>query len=278
MSLGPGSVSACVVVRNEERAIEACLRSLDGVVDEIVLVHSGPCSDATLDIAARFGARVFVASDGGHGEHNTPLAYTHAHGEWLLNVDADERLSPELRAALPSLVRDPEVAGYAFIWPLWDGERPITTRGPYKTVLMRRVRTSMLGLIHQPERIDGPVRRVPLRLEHEPKFPEFSLVQLRRKWWPWARVQARAYMGSLDGVPRFRMPDDVRWSRRRRVVNALSPLMVVPAALHTFVFVLRAEGGNLGVRHGLRYATFQALYRGMVTFEVARLRYGRRRG
>ena len=276
MTLGPGSVSACLVVRDEEASIERCLRSVEGVVDEIVLVHSGPCHDRTLDIAARYGARVIVGEDGGHGEYNTPVAYAHARGEWLLNLDADEALSDELRAALPSLVADRDVAAYAFIWPLWDGRRPMSDRGPYKTVLMRRGATRMLGVIHQPELIEGPVKQVPLRLDHRPRHPEFSLAHVRGKWRGWARLQARAYLSDLDGVPRFRLAPELRWSRRRRIANALAPVMIVPAALHTFVFVLRAEGGNLGPRLGLRYALWQAAYRGLVTFEVARLRYGRR--
>lgn len=49
--LGEHSISACLVVRNEEAVIERCLESLAGVVDEIVLVHDGECEDRTLEIA-----------------------------------------------------------------------------------------------------------------------------------------------------------------------------------------------------------------------------------
>ena len=54
--LGPGSISACIVARNEEALIDRCLDSLDGVVDEVVLVHSGPCEDRTIEIAHTCGA------------------------------------------------------------------------------------------------------------------------------------------------------------------------------------------------------------------------------
>ena len=48
-----GSVSACLVVRNEGKMIDRCLRSLAAVADEIVLVHDGECEDDTLEIGAQ---------------------------------------------------------------------------------------------------------------------------------------------------------------------------------------------------------------------------------
>jgi glycosyltransferase involved in cell wall biosynthesis len=274
--LPPGSISACLVVRNEETVIERCLDSLRGAVDEIVLVHSGSCEDRTLEIAARYGCRIFEAEDGGHGERNTPLAYQRARGEWLLNIDADEFLSGELRSRLLALTEDPETDGYAFLWRLWDGRRYITDTGPYKLVLFRRSKTRMVGLIHAPERVAGRVREVPLHLEHRPSPDGFALRTLATKWRRSARIQAREYTSDLSGVPRFNCPGELRWSRRRRIANRLSPLLVLPAALHTFAYVLRAERDHLRPGERLKYAAINALYRGMVTAYVARFVYLRR--
>jgi glycosyltransferase involved in cell wall biosynthesis len=271
--LGPGSISACIVARNEEAVIERCLRSLEGVVDEIVLVHSGSCGDRTLEIAARYGCRILEAPDGGYGERNRPLAYERARGEWLLGLDADEFLSPELAARLRELARDPEVGGYAFVWPLWDGRRYRSATGPYKTVLFRRDRTRMIGLIHAQPRVEGPVREVPLVLEHRPSEDPFTLRTLATKWRRYARVQARQYTSDLDGIPRFNYPGELRWSRRRRIANRLSPLWVLPAALHTFVFILRTERRHLNPLENLRYAALSAVSRALVTAYVARFVY-----
>ena len=271
--LGENSISACVVVRNEEQVIGRCLQSLDGVVDEVVLVHSGQCTDRTVEIAERHGCRILVGPDGGHGEHNTPLAYEHARGEWLLNLDADEYLSAGLRARLRELVSEPGVNGYAFIWPVWDGRRYLTRTGPYKLVLFRRSATRMVGLIHSPERVEGEVREVPLVLEHRSAYDPYALSTVATKWRRWARVQAREYLGDLGGVPAFGYPGPLRWSRRRRLQNALAPLLVLPAALHTFGYVLRVERRHLPGYQLVRYAAFAALYRAMVTAYVARLRW-----
>jgi glycosyltransferase involved in cell wall biosynthesis len=273
--LGPGSISACIVARNEEAVIGRCLESVAGVVDETILVHSGPCDDRTLEIAERFGCRVFVAPDWGYGEPNRPLAYERARGEWLLHLDADEFLSPQLRDGLRQLTLDPDVAGYAFIWPLWDGRRYRSSDGPYKPILFRRSRTRMVGLIHAMERVDGTVLRVPLVLEHRPAGP-FALRSLTGKWRYYARIQARQYTGDLAGVPCFNCPGAPRWTRRRRIANALSPILVVPAGLHSFVHVLRTERDHLRPLENLRYAAITALSRAMVTAYVARFVYLRR--
>jgi glycosyl transferase family 2 len=271
--LPPNAISACLAVRNEERQIERCLRSLEGVVDETVLVHSGPCEDATIEIAEWHGARVVTADDGGHGERNTPIAYGLARGEWLLNIDADEFLSDELRANLRRLAEDGSVDGYAFLWKLWDGRRYITEHGPYKLVMFRRSKTRMVGLIHAPERVEGRVVELPLHLEHRPSYNNYTLHTIATKWRRWAEIQAREYTSDLASVPRFNIPGEVRWSRRRRMANRLAPVLILPAAAHTFVYVLRSQQGLLRPRDNLRFALGQALYRAMVTAYVARFVY-----
>jgi glycosyltransferase involved in cell wall biosynthesis len=98
------SISACLVVRNEEAVVERCLRSLVGVVDEVVCVHDGQCDDRTLEIAARHGARVYVRPLVGHAEAATVFAFEHARGDWILSIDADEFLSDPLRNNMRALV------------------------------------------------------------------------------------------------------------------------------------------------------------------------------
>ncbi len=271
--LHSGSISACLVVRNEEGTIGRCLESLTGAVDEVVVVHDGPCADRTLEIARRAGCRVFEAPFYGHCERHTPQAYDHAKGEWLLNLDADEFLSPEMRDGLRALTSDAGVRGYAFLWKHWDGHRYVSDGGPYKLVLFRKDSVRMLGIIHAPEEVDGLVREVPLHLEHRPPTGHRRLASLVRKMRARARLQAREYLTSLDTVPRFNYPGTLRWTKRRLLTNRWSPILVVPAAIHTFGYVLVALWGQLGPREALRFASSEALYRAMVTGSVAWYRY-----
>lgn len=91
-------ISACIISYNEEERLEACLASLAGVADEIVIVDS-LSTDRTLEIARRFTAQVHSQAFLGYIEQKA-LAYQLAAHDWILNLDCDERLSPELRASI----------------------------------------------------------------------------------------------------------------------------------------------------------------------------------
>ena len=89
-------ISFCLITLNEEANLRRCLQSCAGLADEIVVVDSGS-SDGTEAIAREFGAR-WVHQDwlGFVGQKNRALELA-AH-EWIFSIDADEELSPELRA------------------------------------------------------------------------------------------------------------------------------------------------------------------------------------
>jgi len=93
-------VSACIVALNEEDRIRACLESLRWC-DEIVLVDSHS-SDATRELAAAYGARVIERDWPGHVEQKE-FAIRAASHDWVLCVDADEALSPELVEEIKTL-------------------------------------------------------------------------------------------------------------------------------------------------------------------------------
>jgi glycosyltransferase involved in cell wall biosynthesis len=91
-------ISACIITLNEERNLPRCLKSVAPLADEILLVDSGS-TDATLEIAAQFGARVVPQKWLGYvGQKNFALAQ--AQHSWVLSIDADEEISPELAASI----------------------------------------------------------------------------------------------------------------------------------------------------------------------------------
>jgi glycosyltransferase involved in cell wall biosynthesis len=271
-SLGPLSISACLVVRDEARMIERCLDSLSGVVDEIIVVHDGPCHDATLDIAARYGCRVFVRPAYGHCDHHLPFAYEQARGEWLLSVDADEFLSAELRSSLRALATDANVDRYELLWKIWDGEKYTTENGPFKPVLSRRRVLRMVGIIHSKGEVNSAVKQVPLHLEHRPHIAGFSWKLVRTVWRRRLLLHAREYLSNLDAAPRFNYPGTLRWTARRQWINRWAWLMILPAAAHTFWFCMRRLSAELTVVQRLRFAVKEALYRGLLTAYVAKER------
>lgn len=88
------SLTATILTYNEEARIEACLKSLAGVADEIVVVDSFS-TDATVEICQRYGCRVRQRRFGGYGAQRQ-FATSLASHPYVLSIDADEVLSPAL--------------------------------------------------------------------------------------------------------------------------------------------------------------------------------------
>jgi glycosyltransferase involved in cell wall biosynthesis len=268
-----GSISACLVVRNEEAMIERCLESLAGVVEEIVLVHDGECDDRTLEIAASHGCQIHTRPLVGHAEASTVFAYEQARGEWILTLDADEFLSEPLRAGLRELVADERVNGYELLWRMWDGSRYFTESGPYKLALFRRSSVHLLGMVHGSEDVDPPIARVQLQLEHRPQYNNLALGTVLTKWRRWARINAKEFLTPFAELPKYNWQGASDWPARRRLLNRLAPLLFLPYVPVVFAVNLARERDVYSWRENLRMSAGQAMYAGMVQFYVAKYMY-----
>ena len=90
---GHAPVSLCMIVKNEERFLEDCLRSVADLVSEIVIVDTGS-TDRTIEIAKTHGARLFEIEWEGDFAKARNYGLKHATQPWILYLDADERLHP----------------------------------------------------------------------------------------------------------------------------------------------------------------------------------------
>jgi tetratricopeptide (TPR) repeat protein len=104
-------ITLSMIARNEAEYLEECLQSVQGVVDEIVLVDTGS-TDATPQIAERYGATVIRAEWQNDFAAARNIALQHATGDWILVLDADERLTPESKQAILNAARCPQFVGY----------------------------------------------------------------------------------------------------------------------------------------------------------------------
>jgi glycosyl transferase family 2 len=97
------TLTACVIVRDEEERLPACLRSL-AFCDEVVVIDGGS-RDRTREIAREAGARVIESPWRGFAVQRN-LALEAASGSWALEIDADERVSPELAGEIRTFLDD----------------------------------------------------------------------------------------------------------------------------------------------------------------------------
>ncbi len=98
------SLSAVLIVKNEEEGLAACLEKLRWA-DEIIVLDSGS-TDKTRDIARRFTSHVYVEDDWQGFGIQRQRAQARASGEWILMVDADEHVTDELQREIQQVVKE----------------------------------------------------------------------------------------------------------------------------------------------------------------------------
>lgn len=104
-------LSVIIITKNEAANIQACLDSVR-FADEWIIVDSGS-TDGTVEIARAAGATVIQTADWpGFGPQKN-RALDAAHGEWVLSLDADERITDALRAEIEAVLAQPRHAAYA---------------------------------------------------------------------------------------------------------------------------------------------------------------------
>jgi len=91
-------LSACIISYNEEAKIGDCLKSLEGIVDEIIIIDS-LSTDNTKEIARQYTDKIYDQEFLGHIEQKN-LAVSKANHDWILSLDCDERISTELRESI----------------------------------------------------------------------------------------------------------------------------------------------------------------------------------
>lgn len=107
-------LSVVVITKNEERNIKECLESVYSWAQEIILVDD-ESTDTTLAIASKYNARIITRRMDIEGKHRN-FAYAQAKNTWVLSLDADERVTPELRSEIEEVL-DTEIKYNGFTMP-----------------------------------------------------------------------------------------------------------------------------------------------------------------
>jgi tetratricopeptide (TPR) repeat protein len=122
--MSSGLLSAALIVRDEESVLDACLASLEGIVDEIVIVDTGSV-DGSLAIARRHGARLFHRPWDDDFSAPRNLSLERASSRWILYIDADERLTGIDREGMGRLLAEADEVAFRILL------RPHSAMTPY---------------------------------------------------------------------------------------------------------------------------------------------------
>jgi glycosyltransferase involved in cell wall biosynthesis len=162
-------LSAIIITRNEAGNIAACLDTL-AFCDERIVVD-GDSDDGTAEIARAKGARVAAAPWHGFGAHKN-FALSLANGDWVLSIDADERVTPALARAIERAIVEGGIDGYEMPRRSSFLGREMRHSGwwpDYVLRLFRRGRARFSDdLVHERVICDGRVGRLAEPLLHYP--------------------------------------------------------------------------------------------------------------
>ncbi len=123
-------ISLCMIVKNEEANIAACLDSAAGLVDEMIVVDTGSF-DCTVQLARLHGASVYPFKWKDNFSDARNAAIGHATGDWILSMDADERLDSSSHAAIRRAVEHPTADAYFTLLHNYLSQGPNPDRSDY---------------------------------------------------------------------------------------------------------------------------------------------------
>lgn len=257
-------ISACLIIRNEEKVLGRCLESLKTVVDEIVVVHDGPCDDRSIDISRKYNARIYLKPLIGEAEYYRPFAYTQTTGEWILQIDADEFLSEEAKAKIPKLINSRDADAYSFSWPYFSGGQYIHD-GPFaktlKPCLLRKEKMYMIGISHEYPRTYGNLqKRKDILLEHKPSYDNFTEDMFEAKWTKWAKLQAEQ-ISHIEKAPLFNIsdPSDTKIFRYYKFMGKYPVISGIQETIR-FLLIYLSRGILWSGRQSIRIAYFELRY------------------
>jgi glycosyltransferase involved in cell wall biosynthesis len=183
-------LSIVIITLNEEEKIRDCLESIKWA-DEIIVVDSFS-RDRTVGIASEYTDKIYQREFADYGEQKT-FTLSKANGDWILSIDADERVTPELQEEIRRTLVNPRACGYYIprkscvsgTWIRHCGWWP-----DYHLRLFRRDCGRFSSrLVHEAEEVDGPTAKLKNPVEH---YAYSSVSDLLRKAQSYSSLGARA--------------------------------------------------------------------------------------
>ena len=172
-------ISVAIATFNEENNIADCLESLKNFADEVVIAD-GSSTDRTRDIASKLNAAVIKTTNKQMFHINKNLAIDNCKGNWILLLDADERLSKELKTEIEEVIsQSPQKNGFLINRKNWFLGGFLTKGGAYPDSVIRLIKRGKGRLpeksVHEQIRVEGTVGHLKNDILHmaDPNFARY---------------------------------------------------------------------------------------------------------
>ena len=172
------TLSVVLATYNEEANLSACLDSVRGLADEIVIVD-GTSTDKTVEIAKKYGAKIKITTNKPNFHINKQMAIDMATKDWILQLDGDEQVSPEMKEEILKILEDGsgQYNGYWMPRKNWFLARFLMKGGQYPDYTLRLYKNGKGRLpqkdVHEQAQVDGKVGYLKSALLHYP-YKNFS--------------------------------------------------------------------------------------------------------
>jgi len=270
MTKDKNTITAVIIIYNEEKLIDRCLSNIKDVVDKIMVFHDGECKDKSLEIAKKYTDEIFILERKGHIEEHIVKALSMVQTEWVLILDADEYLSDKLKRNLRELIKSQEVDAYSFLEPIYIPEKGRYTYdvAPRRKIpLLRLSKMYYIGIIHQGCSSYGKVLDTDYILEHKPLVFNFTFKSFREKWLKLAKIHAESYFKKWEEIPKFNYNGpDIRTTPKESFKFNYPLLAIPPIFLSNFFKLL--ELSKLHKKFAYVFSFLLSLYAASVSYYV----------
>lgn len=236
-------LSVVLATRNEEENLGRCLASVIKIADEIVIADEKSI-DKTVSIAKKFGARILSVphQDNFHITKNQAIAA--ATGDWILQLDADEVVPPQLAYEIKRTINSKIASdGYWIKRKNWFLTTFLTKGGQYPDPTLRLYRRGKGRLpakdVHEQARVDGEVGRLKNDLLH------------------YRDTSFEKYIMGFNRYSSFMSAQLAKNTTPFGLINTVNYLLVKPVV--TFLRVYFRHRGYVDGYPGLIFAIFSAL-------------------
>jgi tetratricopeptide (TPR) repeat protein len=179
--LGNRRISLCMIVKDEEEMLPAALDSVKGIVDEMLIVDTGS-KDRTVEIAESYGARVYHHAWENNFSKSRNQSIAYATGDWVLILDADERLDAKSAPLVRNLAQTCPHEAVSFSVYNVDLDTDHVSFLPSIRMFRNGRGYGYEGIVHNQINIprDTAVMRAPVRIDHFGYTP--SIADKRKKF------------------------------------------------------------------------------------------------